>query len=63
MRPTIDQLRGWNLQGLATAGTAARDNARLLDGSLDSGDTSTRMTTPLSRTIPNSDRGSMSNEA
>lgn len=38
MRPTISQLRGWNLDALGKAADAARDNARTLDASLDSCD-------------------------
>ncbi|MUM15471.1 hypothetical protein FZI91_17910 [Mycobacterium sp. CBMA271] len=38
MRPTISALRGWNLDALTKAGETARDNARTLDGSLDSCD-------------------------
>lgn len=35
MRPSISQLRGWNLDGLAAAGAQARDNVRSIDESLD----------------------------
>lgn len=35
MRPTISQLRGWNLDALTAAGTQARDNARVVDDALD----------------------------
>lgn len=35
MRPSISQLRGWNLEALGAAAIAARDNARIIDGSLD----------------------------
>lgn len=38
MRPTISQLRGWNLDALGKAADTARDNARTLDASLDSCD-------------------------
>lgn len=38
MRPTISQLRGWNLDAVAKAAEAARNNASTLDGSLDACD-------------------------
>jgi len=38
MRPTISQLRGWNLDALGKAADTARDNARTLDASLDACD-------------------------
>ncbi len=36
MRPSISQLRGWNLSGLSDAASTARTNAQTLDTALDS---------------------------